>query len=106
MTNRKVWLIKDGHTYVFRFNSGSEEQILDEISHLATDKAVNLDWLDAAALSVQIAHNAAIECCTAMMSPAKVEPSPRNSSGGSPHEAGSGGDDAKDGPWTNTNYPW
>lgn len=104
MANRELYLTKDGHTYVFRFSGGSGERILDEISRLASDVAVNLDWSDAAALGFQIARNTAVECCTAMMSPGKVQASPRNSSG-SPHEAGSGGDDAKDGPWTNTNYP-
>ena len=100
MTRREISLAKGGHDYVFRYLPGEEDRILDEITRLARDAGTDLDLTDAATLGFQVAQNVAIDCCTAMMSPTQVEQRPLDSIGRSTR-----GDDAKDGPCTNTNFP-
>jgi len=63
---RTLTLAKGGRTYLFRYEPGCERQMLDEISRLAEDERTGLDWLDAAALSFQIAHHTADDCYKAM----------------------------------------
>jgi len=63
MTTRTLTLAKGGHKYVFRYAPGYEDDVVDEIMRLAEDAQTNLDWLDAATLSFQVAHYAADGCC-------------------------------------------
>ncbi len=60
MTTQILSLDKDGHSYVFRYSPGSEDETVDEIMRLAGDANTNLDWMDAAKLSFQIAQQLAI----------------------------------------------
>ncbi|MCE5328523.1 MAG: hypothetical protein LLG01_19140 [Planctomycetaceae bacterium] len=53
---RTITLEKDGHTYLFTYAPGSENQIIDELMRLADDEQCNLDWMDAASLSFQVAQ--------------------------------------------------
>lgn len=50
---------KNGHTYIFRYMPGMEDIMVDEIMRMAEDSESDLDWLDAATLSFQIAQEAA-----------------------------------------------
>jgi hypothetical protein len=59
MTTRTLSLAKGGHRYVFRYSPGCEEAVMDQIARLAEDPECNFDWLDAAALSFQVARLAA-----------------------------------------------
>jgi hypothetical protein len=59
MTTRTLTLAKGDHRYLFRYGDGAEDDIVDAIMRLAEDADCNLDWLDAAALSFQVAHYAA-----------------------------------------------
>jgi hypothetical protein len=59
MATRTLSLVKDGHRYVFRYATGSEDAVLDEILRLAESADANFDWLDAATLSFQVTHYAA-----------------------------------------------
>ena len=59
MDTRTLRLAKGAHHYVFRYASGSENRIVDEIMRLAEDRDCNLDWLDAATLSFQVAEGVA-----------------------------------------------
>ncbi len=59
MRMRNITFAKDGHTFVFRYAPGHEDEVVDEIMRLAEDEDCSLDWLDAATLSFQIAQSAA-----------------------------------------------
>jgi len=59
MHMRTLTLTKDGHIFVFRYASGYEDEVINEIMQLAEDEECTLDWLDAATLSFQIARYAA-----------------------------------------------
>jgi len=71
MSTRTLSLAKDGHRYIFRYLPGAEEDVLDEIMRLAESDESHLDWLDAATLSFQVTHLAAVDCLGAM-GPAKA----------------------------------
>ena len=66
MTTRTLTLAKGGRKYLFRYSSGCEGQIVDEIVRLAEDADTPLDWMDAAMLSFQVTQYAAEECAEAM----------------------------------------
>ncbi len=61
MSTRTLTLVKAGHKYVFRYGPGREREIIDHIMRLAEDGGSNLDWMDAAMLSFQVTHDAAME---------------------------------------------
>jgi len=61
MTTRTLSLAKGGHKFIFRYASGAEDEIVDSIMRLAEDRGCDLDWLDAAALSFQVAQYAAAD---------------------------------------------
>ncbi len=65
MNIRTLSLAKGGQKYLFRYGSGSEDEIMDEIMRLADDTRNNLDWLDAATLGFQVAQHAAVDCLSA-----------------------------------------
>ncbi len=62
MQVRVLHLVKDGHSYVFRYGPGQEDRIVDEIVALVEEGETNLDWMDAANLSYQVVQHAAEEC--------------------------------------------
>ena len=61
MAARMLSLTKGGHKYVFHYSAGCEEELVDQIMHLAEDPQTNLDWLDAATLSFQVARYSATD---------------------------------------------
>lgn len=67
MSCRTLTLVKGGQKYIFRYSPGMENPIVDEIVRLAEDPQTNLDWLDAATLSFQVAQGAAIEAYRVMV---------------------------------------
>jgi hypothetical protein len=73
MNAKTLTLVKGGHKYIFRYPQGSENEIVDSIIELAEDAQTNLDWLDAATLSFQVAQGAAVDCHTTMI-PAPAPP--------------------------------
>ena len=62
MNTRTLSLLKGGHKYVFRYASGSEDEVVDAVMALADDPGSPLDWLDAATLSFQVTQCAAADC--------------------------------------------
>ena len=67
MAHKTLTLVKSGHKYVFRYSVGSENEIVDEIARLAKDPETDLDWLDAATLSFQVAQDAAVDSYRVMI---------------------------------------
>jgi hypothetical protein len=50
---------KDGQHYVFRYRHDMQDEMIDHFMGLAESDEYNIDWLDAATLSFQIAQHAA-----------------------------------------------
>lgn len=59
MDTQKVTYNKNGHTFIFSYTAGMEDRLVDEIMQMAEGADSELDWLDAATLSFQIAKVAA-----------------------------------------------
>ena len=70
MAKRILAFSRAGHTYLFRYPSGSEDTMVDVVMQLAEDPDCPLDWLDAATLSFQAAQYAA-ETCTDTLLPSQ-----------------------------------
>ncbi len=54
---KELALQKDQERFVFRYEPGGEEGVLDSFIGMANDKASNFDWFDAAVLSFQLSKN-------------------------------------------------
>ena len=59
MSTRTLQLEKEGHTYLFRYTKGQEDEVVEEMMHLADGRATDFDWMDAAVLSFQVTQYAA-----------------------------------------------
>jgi len=58
MSNTKeLSLVKDLEKFVFRYQEGNEEDVLDAFVDMANDRASAFDWFDAAVLSFQLSKN-------------------------------------------------
>ena len=95
--NRALSLVKGDQRYLFRYRTGEDAEIIDEITRLAQDAKTKVTWVDAAMLAFRVTQNAAIDCCNAVLKPPEPEPVC------APPGAGSG--DPKDGPCTNSDSP-
>jgi hypothetical protein len=51
---RQLSLVKDGHRYVFRYQEGDEESLIQELMDMAGRTDLGFDWFDAAMLSRQV----------------------------------------------------
>ncbi len=51
---RQVILLKRGHRWVFRYSTGDELRVMNELAAMAEDPTSPLDWFDAAMLSHQM----------------------------------------------------
>ena len=60
MTTRTMRFAKNGQNYIFRYRNDMQDEMIDHIMGLAESDEYNVDWLDAATLSFQIAQHAAI----------------------------------------------
>jgi hypothetical protein len=54
-------LVKGDQYYLFRYEAGTENKVLDELCEMVHKKNCNFDWFDAAILSHQLAHRLAKE---------------------------------------------
>ena len=60
--SRTITLAKGGQKYVFRYSSGSEPAVVDELIRLARSRGTGITWPDAARASFQVARTLADEC--------------------------------------------
>jgi hypothetical protein len=56
-TNRQLILNKGAQKYIFRYDAGCEDQLLDAIIEEAKDKKTDFDWFDAAVLSFKLTQS-------------------------------------------------
>lgn len=54
---RELSLLKGQERFVFRYEPGNEENILDAFVDMANDRANSFDWFDAAVLSFQLSKH-------------------------------------------------
>ena len=57
MVNRQLVLNKGSETYVFRYDNGSEEMLLESLVAQANSSSTNFDWFDAAVLSFKLTQS-------------------------------------------------
>jgi hypothetical protein len=56
-TTRQLVLNKGSEKYIFRYESGSEDQLLDALIEQARDERTAFDWFDAAVLSFRLTQS-------------------------------------------------
>ena len=54
---RQLVLNKGGEKFIFRYESGHEDNLLDALITQAKDKRTEFDWFDAAVLSFKITQS-------------------------------------------------
>lgn len=54
---RELSLLKAQERFLFRYEPGHEESVLDAFVDLANDRTSNFDWFDAAVLSFQLSKH-------------------------------------------------
>ena len=54
---RQVVLNKSSEKFIFRYDPGCEDKLLDVLIAQATDKQTNFDWFDAAVLSFKLTQS-------------------------------------------------
>lgn len=54
---RQLVLNKGSEKYVFRYDDGMEDTLLDALIEQAQDKRTNFDWFDAAVLSFKLTQS-------------------------------------------------
>jgi hypothetical protein len=54
---RQLILNKGGEKFIFRYDKGCEDQLLDALIEQAKDKRTDFDWFDAAVLSFRLAQS-------------------------------------------------
>lgn len=59
MTTKTMKFAKAGQSYIFRYRDDMQDEMIDHIMDMAESTQYNVDWLDAATLSFQIAQHAA-----------------------------------------------
>jgi len=61
MIKRTLSFEKQGQAFIFRYLPGGEDSIIDAVMELAESADCPQDWLDAATISFQVAHVAAVD---------------------------------------------
>ncbi|MCK4752461.1 MAG: hypothetical protein KAS75_03370 [Planctomycetes bacterium] len=56
-TKRQLILNKGTEKFIFRYDRGSEDKLLDALIEQAKDKRVDFDWFDAAVLSFKLTQS-------------------------------------------------
>jgi hypothetical protein len=51
---RQLVLSKSGQKFIFRYEDGREDELLDALIEQAKDKRTDFDWFDAAVLSFKL----------------------------------------------------
>ncbi|OHB61416.1 MAG: hypothetical protein A2167_07565 [Planctomycetes bacterium RBG_13_46_10] len=54
---QQLVLNKGTEKFIFRYDSGAEDELLDALIEQAKDKRTNFDWFDAAVLSFKLAQS-------------------------------------------------
>jgi hypothetical protein len=54
---QQLVLNKGTEKFIFRYDSGCEDKLLDALIEQAKDKRTNFDWFDAAVLSFKLAQS-------------------------------------------------
>ena len=54
---RQLMLNKGGEKFIFRYDSGCEDQLLDTLIEQAKDNQTDFDWFDAAVLSFKLTQS-------------------------------------------------
>ena len=54
MVKRQLVLNKGSETYVFRYDNGGEDMLLDALVAQADNESTDFDWFDAAVLSFKL----------------------------------------------------
>ena len=54
---RQLMLNKGGEKFIFRYDSGCEDQLLDTLIEQAKDSHTDFDWFDAAVLSFKLTQS-------------------------------------------------
>ena len=54
---KELTLLKEQEKFLFRYEQGDEEQLLDSFVDMASDRSNNFDWFDAAVLSFQLSKH-------------------------------------------------
>jgi hypothetical protein len=54
---RQLVLNKGTEKFIFRYDSGTEDKLLDVLIEQAKDKQTNFDWFDAAVLSFKLTQS-------------------------------------------------
>jgi len=54
---RQLVLNKGGEKYIFRYQPGSEDALLESLVESAKDSRLEFDWFDAAVLSFKLTHS-------------------------------------------------
>jgi hypothetical protein len=70
MTTKTIRFAKNGQHYIFCYRYDMQDEMIDHIMDLAESNEYNVDWLDAATLSFQIAQHAATGDGDVVMPPA------------------------------------
>jgi hypothetical protein len=59
---QKQLILNKGHEkFIFRYNPGSEDQLLDALMDQASNKKTNFDWFDAAVLSFKLTRSLIVQ---------------------------------------------
>jgi hypothetical protein len=74
---KELSLVKGTERFMFRYESGNEEEVLDAFVTTANDRKTNFDWFDAAVLSFQLSKHL-VEEADALLAPKEAQN--RNSS--------------------------
>ena len=57
MVNRQLVLDKGSETYIFRYDSGGEDMLLEALIAQANNDSTDFDWFDAAVLSFKLTQS-------------------------------------------------
>jgi hypothetical protein len=58
---RQLSLVKGDHRFLFRYETGSEANVIAAFASLASDGTTDFDWFDAAVLSYQMGRRLELE---------------------------------------------
>ncbi len=55
--SRSLSLVKGEHTFLLRYEAGSEQDVLDSLAEMVRRRDLPFDWFDAAVLSHQLGQH-------------------------------------------------
>ena len=59
---QKQLILNKGHEkFIFRYDSGSEDQLLDALMDQASNQKIDFDWFDAAVLSFKLTRSLIVQ---------------------------------------------